>query len=393
MDINDILLKRNEIIAQMKAVLDKVEAEDRDLNSAEQESYEAMDADQSTLKKRADRLHNAAELNEGLTINQSVSSRLNVDQENIKNVFASKEYKGAFNIYARTGKAGLSHDILNALQVGTDSEGGYITPEEFDTTLVEVLQDINEVRKFVTVISTSSDRNIPIESSLGVAAWTAEEASFNESDAAFGQAVLGAHKLTTIIKVSEELLADAFFDVSGYLARNFGKRFGIAEEAAFINGDGSGKPTGIVPGSGLGVTAAGAAAITTDELLDLYHSVPRMYRKKAVFLLSDLTIKAIRKLKDGDSQYMWQPGLQAGQPDLLLGRPVIDSSAMPAMTTGLKSVVFGDLSGYVVADRSSAVVQRLIELYAANGQIGFRGFKRMDGKVVDATGIKHLIQA
>ena len=109
--------------------------------------------------------------------------------------------------------------------------------------------------------------------------------------------------------------------------------------------------------------------------------------------MADATAKLIRKLKDSNGVYMWQPGLQAGDPDMLLGKPVIASTAMPAATTGLKSVVFGDMSCYTVADRQGAILQRLNEIYAPNGQVGFRMVKRMDGKVVDAAGIKHLIQA
>ena len=394
MDIKDLLYKRGQIIDQMKNMLDNAEKEGRDLTSEENGMYEAMHKEQAELKARADRMHNAEQLTREVNAGAVPGRRVTPESTEPKGTGRKGEaYSNGFDQYTRVGKSGLSHDILNALQIGTDSEGGYIVPEEFDTKLVEYLQDFNELRMYVNVVSTGSDRNIPVESSLGTATWTAEEASYTESDAAFTQVVLGAYKLGTIIKVSEELLSDAFFDVQSYLARNFGKRFGLAEEAAFVNGNGSGKPTGIVGGSGLGKTAAGAAAITSDEIIDLYHAVPRQYRPKAVWLMADATVKLVRKLKDGDSQYLWQPGLQAGQPDLLLGKRLITSSAMPAATTGLKSVVFGDLSGYTVADRQGTVVQRLNELYAANGQVGFRAYKRMDGKMVDATGVKHLIQA
>ena len=394
MDIKDLLYKRGQIIDQMKNMLDKAEKEGRDLSGEEQTQYDAMHADQASLKVRADRLHQAGELQSEINANTSQVKRTMPVAEGGKPLRPRQtdEYVG-FENYCRVGRNGLSYDVLNALQVGTDSEGGYIVPEEFETQLVEYMQDINPIRQYVTVVTTASDRNIPIESSLGSATWTAEEASYTESDAAFTQKVLGAHKLGTIIKVSEELLADAFFDIGSYLARNFAKRFGIAEEAAFVNGDNSGKPNGIVQGSGLGKTAAGAAAITSDELIDLYHAVPRMYRMRGVWLMADATVKLVRKLKDGDQQYMWQPGLQAGQPDMLLGKPLITSTAMPAATTGLKSVVFGDLSGYTIADRQGTVLQRLNELYAGNGQVGFRAYRRMDGDTVDATGIKHLIQA
>lgn len=393
MDINDILNKRGQVVEQMKAVLAMAESENRDLSSEEAAKYQAMDDDQNSLKARADRIQNAAKVEAELGQRQTTGHRATLQNEARKDGLKSDDYKSGFNAYARVGKAGLSHDILNALQVGTDSEGGFIVPTEFDTMLVETLQDINQLRSVVNVISTGSDRNIPVESSLGTATWTAEEAAYTESDAAFSQVVLSSYKLGTIIKVSEELLEDSFFNVEEYLARNFGKRFGIAEESAFVNGDGSGKPTGIVGGSGLGVTAAGTAAITADELIDLYHALSRPYRSNATFLANDSTVKLIRKLKDSNGVYLWQPGLQAGQPDTILGRPLVTSTAMPAATTGLKSVVFGDMSCYTVADRTGTVMQRLNELYAANGQVGFRMRKRMDGKVVDASGIKHLIQA
>lgn len=394
-EVQKLLQKRGEVIQEMKNMLDSAEKENRDLNSEEQSKYDAMTNDIDSLKKRADRIEAVNGVMGDLDALRGTAPRTGVDAVNSskKRPLATDQYKNGFDRYARVGMNGLTGDVLNALQVGTNSEGGFIVPEEFDTMLVEYLQDINQIRSVVNVVSTASDRNIPIESSLGTATWTAEEAAYTESDAAFGQVVLGSHKLGTIIKVSEELLQDSFFDVQTYLARNFAKRFGIAEESAFIVGDGSGKPTGIVPGSGLGKTAAGAAAITSDELIDLFHAVSRPYRVRGTWLMNDSTVKLIRKLKDGDSQYLWQPGLQAGQPDMLLGRPVIASTAMPAATTGLKSVVFGDMSGYTVADRQGTVLQRLNELYAANGQVGFRAYKRMDGKMVDATGIKHLIQA
>jgi HK97 family phage major capsid protein len=394
----DALQRRGEIIHEMKAMLDAAAAEGRDLNAEESAKFDAMNADADSLKQMADRMERVNGALSALDDVRNAAPRPSVthsDGDKPARAFASSAYRNAFDEYARKGRNGLSYDVLNALQVGTDSEGGFITPEEFETTLVEYLQDINQMRQFVTVVNTASDRNIPVETSLGTATWTAEEAAYTESDAAFGQVVLGAHKIGTIIKVSEELLQDAFFDVQAYLARNFGKRFGLAEEAAFVNGNGSGKPTGIVGGSGAGVTATGVAAITSDELIDLFHAVPRQYRNgsSVAWLMNDATAKLIRKLKDGDSQYLWQPGLQAGQPDLILGRPVVVSQAMPTPAAGAKTIVFGDMSGYYVADRAGMTMQRLNELYAANGQVGFRAYKRMDGKTVDATGLKHLVQA
>jgi len=394
MNLHEIFEKRGRLVEQMRNMLDKAEAEDRDLSADEQESYNRMESDQAELGMRAERIQRFESLaNDDAP--PPAEKRIALSPQNSKSKpFATDQYKAAFDKYARLGKATLDDPrILNALQVGTNSEGGYIVPEEFERQLLMAMQDINDFRGLCSVITTSGNHHIPVESTLGTATWTAEEAAYTESDAAFGRVTLSAYKLGTIIKVSEELLQDSLFDLQSYLASNFGKRFGIAEESAIVAGDGSGKPTGLTGGASAGVTAAGAAAITSDELISLYHALERPYRSGAVWVMKDSTALLIRKLKDGNSQYLWQPGLQAGQPDMLLGRRVVVSSAMPAATTGNISVLFGDLSYYTIAERAGRVFQRLNELYAANGQVGFRMFERLDGKVTLSAAIKKLTQA
>jgi len=389
-EVNELLHQRGKIVDEMQAMLKKVDDEKRDFNAEETEAFNKMDAKQESIKAQADRVHKLDGLKNEVTQIIDSPQQIKLENSDKKTAFASEDYRNGFDQFARVGRNGLTSQILNALQVGTDSEGGYIVPTEFDTMLIEALQDINDFRSYVDVISTGSDRNLPVESSLGSATWTAEEAAYTESDAAFGQVVLSSHKLGTIVKVSEELLADAFFDVEGYLARNFGKRFGLAEEAAIVNGDGSGKPTGLVQGASAGVTAASNAAVTADEMIDMFHSLGRPYRGNGTWVMNDSTAKLIRKLKDGNSQYLWQPGLQAGQPDMILGRPVVASTDMPAVATTAVSVLFGDLSYYTLAERGGRNVQRLNELYAANGQVGFRGWERLDGKLTLAESVKKL---
>ena len=391
MKANEILAQRAKVVNDMQAMLDTAETSNRDLNETEKETYNKMESDVVALKERADRIANQEKLSADLDIVRGESAKASVDGS-AKSVQSSKEYKEVFNGWARNGQ--ITPEVRNALQVGTNSEGGYIVPEEFETMLVAKIQDVNPLRQWCNVITTASDRNIPIESTLGTAAWAAEEATTAESDAAFGQVVLNAYKLSTLVKVSEELMADSFFDISSYLAENFGSRFALAEEAAFVNGDGSAKPTGIVGGAtDSGVTFAGTAAITADELIDTQHGLTRPYRANAVWMVNDSTLKMIRKLKDGDNQYLWQTGLVAGAPDTLLGRPIYSSTAMPAATAGLKSVVFGDLSRYTIADRTGRTIQRLNELYAVTGQVGFRAFGRCDGKVTDSNKIVYAKQA
>jgi HK97 family phage major capsid protein len=231
--------------------------------------------------------------------------------------------------------------------------------------------------------------------SKGTASWVDEEGAIPESDDSFGQVSIGAYKLGTMIKVSEELLNDSVFPLESYISREFARRIGNKEEEAFFIGDSSGKPTGIFAATGgaeLGVTTAGATAITLDEVLDLFYSLKAPYRNKSVFIMNDSTVKAIRKLKDGQGQYLWQPSIQAGTPDTILNRPLYTSSYVPAIEAGAKTIAFGDFSYYWVADRQGRVFKRLNELYAVTGQVGFVATQRVDGKLILPEAIKVLQQ-
>lgn len=286
--------------------------------------------------------------------------------------------------------------MYNALQIGTDSEGGFLVPDEFERTLVQALEEENIFRTLAKIIQTSSgDRKIPVVATKGSASWIDEEGAFPESDDAFSQVSIGAYKLGTMIKVSDELLNDSVFDLESYIATEFARRIGAKEEEAFFTGDGKGKPTGILAAAGgaeVGVTTAGAAAITADEVIDLFYSLKSPYRKNAVWVLNDATVKAIRKLKDNQGQYLWQPSLVAGTPDMILGRPVKTSAYMPVAAAGAKTIAFGDFGYYWIADRQGRSFKKLSELYAATGQVGFLGSQRVDGKLILSEAIKVMQQ-
>ena len=201
--------------------------------------------------------------------------------------------------------------------------------------------------------------------------------------------------------MSDELLSDSFFDIEGYISEEFGRAFGEAEEDAFINGavqtgqTAIDRPTGLfIPsaagGAPSGVTAASATAITADELISLVYSLKAPYRSKAKFLMNDATVAAIRKLKDLNGVYVWQPALTAGEPDRLLDYPLYTSPKVPTMAAGARAIAFGDFSCYWIADRAGRTIKRLNELYATNGQVGFTCTERVDGKLILSEGIKIL---
>ena len=216
-----------------------------------------------------------------------------------------------------------------------------------------------------------------------------------DSDDSFGQVTIGSFKLGTTIKVSEELINDSVFPLEAYISKEFARRIGSREEESFFTGDGNGKPLGFLAAKGgaeVGVTAASATAITADEIIDLYYSLKTPYRKNAVWILNDATVKAVRKLKDSTGQYLWQPSLTEGTPDKLLGRPVYTSAYMPTAAAGAKTIAFGDFKYYWIADRQGRSFRRLNELYAATGQVGFLGSQRVDGKLILSEAVKVLAQ-
>ena len=377
-----------------KAFLDSKRGPDGMLSAEDAATYDRMEADVVKLGKEIDRLERQAALDRELEqpVTRPITERPISGADNARTGRASDEYIAAFWTAMRNRSGHFS--VQNALQIGDDAEGGFLVPDEYERTLVDALREENRLRTLCKIIRTSSgDRKIPLVASHGTASWVEEEGTIPESDDAFGQITIGAHKIASMIKVSDELLQDSVFDIENYIATEFARRVGDAEEAAFINGDGSGKPYGMLHasnGAAAGVTSASATAITADELLDLIYSLKAPYRKRAVFLMHDSTTKAVRKLKDGNSQYLWQPGMKEGEPDMLLGYRLVTSTHMPTLAADAKPILFGDLSSYWIADREGRSMQRLNELYAATGQVGFRVTQRVDGRLVQTEGLKCL---
>lgn len=389
MTILELREKRAKAWEAAKAFLDSHRNDKGVLSAEDDAAYTRMEQEISRMERRE-----ALDAQLNLPVNQPLTGKPLSGRETAKTGRATDEYRQNFWDMMRS-KTPMPQ-VVNALQIGTDSEGGYLVPDEYERILVEALEEENVFRQLAKVIRTSSgDRKIPVVATKGTASWIDEEGAYLESDDSFGQVSIGAYKVGTMIKVSEELLNDSVFDLEAYISREFARRIGAKEEEAFFTGDGSGKPLGVLAAAGgaeTGVTAASATAITADELIDLFYSLKAPYRRNAVWVLNDSTIKAIRKLKDNQGQYLWQPSLTTGAPDLLLGKPVRTSAYMPAIAADAKTVAFGDFSYYWIADRQGRSFKRLNELYAATGQVGFLASQRVDGKLVLPEAIKVLAQ-
>ena len=385
--------KRGEVWDKAKAFLESRRDESGLLSAEDTAAYERMEREVVDLGNAIEREERAAELERELNAPANAALTSRPEKTTDKPGRGSRAYNDAFwKLMRDVDRRG--YEVRNALQIGELSEGGYTVPDEFEHTLVEALQEENIMRGLVHGITTSSgDRKIPLVTSKGAASWVEEEATIPESDDGFGQITLSAHKVGSMIRISEELLRDSAFDLAAYITGEFARRVGAAEEAAIITGDGSHKPTGLLHdtlGAELGITTAAAAAITADELIDLQHALKSSYRRRAAFIMNDATVKMIRKLKDGNGQFLWQPGLMYGQPDTLLNQRVLTSGYMPLPAAGNKAILYGDYGYYWLADREGRSLQRLNELYAATDQVGFKVTQRVDGRLILPEAVKCL---
>ena len=386
--------KRAKAWEAAKAFLDAKRTQEGFVSAEDAATYDKMENDVVNLGKEIERLERQAAIDAELSKATSTPITNKPDAKtggDTKTGRATDEYRKAFWNGMRNKV--LSYEVQNALTIGTDFEGGYLVPDEYEKKLVEALEEEVFFRNLATVIKTSSgDRKIPIVTSKGEAAWIDEGGQFPESDDSFGQTTISAFKLATMIKVSDELLNDSVFNIEQYISREFGRRIGTKEEEAFFTGDGKGKPTGIFNATGgaeTGVTSTGTS-ITFDDVMDLYYSLRAPYRNKAVWLLNDSTVKAIRKLKDGNGNYIWQPSVREGEPDKILNRPYRTSIYVPELAAGNRVMAFGDYSYYWIADRQGRSFKRLNELYATTGQVGFLASERVDGKLILSEAVKTL---
>ena len=391
--------KRNTLWEQTKAFLE----EHRDANGLVEasavEQYDRMARDVKALGDEIHRLEDQMEMDAKLSAATSAPVHADpkpVSRKPVASATGTPEYSKAFWDAMRGNS---TPEIRDALSVGVDQNGGFTVPDEFEHQLLQALEENNIFRSLAHTIHTSSGtRTIPIAADAGSATWIEEGAAIQEADMSFSQETISAYKMGTMVKVSNELLNDSAFNIAAYIAQRFGVRFGNAEEDAFINGTGPSQnpqvtpsqPTGILTSltASAGNTTGGATSITFDNIYKLYYSLKSPYRRKAAFLCNETLLLQLMLLKDGNSNYIWRPGLDSAKPDTVLGHPIYTSSYMPAISgtasqdKNKKVLLFGDFSYYWIADRQNRTLKRLNELYAVTDQVGFIGTQRVDGKLI-----------
>lgn len=386
MRVQELIEKRAKVWETAKNFVDTHEDKNGNLSAEDKETYSRMEAEIEELTNSIERQQRAERREQELSkpVNSPITGKPYKDepQGEVKTGRASDEYKKAMLTALRSN----FRQVSNVLQEGVDADGGYLVPEEYDHRLIDVLTEENIMRGIATKITTSGEHKINIAATKPAAAWIEEGEALSFGDATFEQKILDAHKLHVAIKITEELLYDNAFGLENYIITEFGKALANAEEDAFLNGDGVGKPTGIFDktkgGESIGTLTA---ALKSDDILELIYKLKRPYRKNASFIMNDATLAQIRKLKDNNGQYLWQPSYQANEPDKILGYNIRTSAFAPT-----DAIAFGDYKYYNIGDRGSRSFKQLNELFAGNGMIGYVAKERVDGLLILPEAVKIL---
>lgn len=385
-NIKDMMESRAALAKQMKDLTAGVEAEKRGFNAEEDQKWDSMTNEYSSLDKTI------RSIQESRALGADIFEEL----EGVKAKDLSKEERHAQAVgkYIRGGVADLSAEERNlmaelrAQSTGTDAEGGFLTHSEFQARVDEALKAFGGMRDVAEIINTSngSDLLFPtFDDTANEADITAENTDIGTDNLAFGQTTIGAHMYTSgVYLVPVQLLQDSLVDIEGMIAGAIGTRIARKQNKDFTVGTGTGQPSGIMTGV-TGVETAAVGAIGYDDLVDLIHGVDSAYRSGAKFMLNDATLAQLRKLKDANGLPLWgMKDLTNGEPNTLLGHSYVINNDMAGIANGANPIVFGDLSKYKIRDVSNVSLQRFDEKYMNALQVGFMGYRRSGGGVVDA---------
>ncbi|WP_406143756.1 phage major capsid protein [Streptomyces anulatus] len=391
--IKQIHERRNALWEQAKELLDAAEARKEDLAGEEEQTWQRLnnEIDQIDLRVKSlldaeQRTKDADEAFRSLLAKPETLERKGAEGDSELRRWARGEMRG-FDVAAPDGVA------FRDLTKGTATAGGNTVPTTFYGQLMAHLIEVSGIMSAgPTVLNTASGETIemPVTTAFSSAAITPEATALTESDPAFAKRSLGAYKYGVLLQISSELLSDTGVDLQGFLSMQAGRALGNAFGVHAVTGDGSSKPTGVITTATTGKTGSTGVvgAFTADDLIDLYYSVISPYRNSTScgWLMRDATLGAARKLKDQQGQYLWQPSIQVGTPDQLLGKPVHTDPNVAAVALGAKSVAFGDFSQYYVRMAGGVRFERSDD-YAFNSDlVTYRAIIRADGLLIDQTG-------
>ncbi|ESZ69664.1 capsid protein [Mesorhizobium sp. L103C119B0] len=330
------------------------------------------------LTERFDKLE--AKLNRPSAANSNVPA---ADNDNV-----AIETK-AFSTFTRRGVERMGAEEVKALTVAVDANGGYLAPEDFGTEILKKIVEFSPIRQYAKVVTISAaEIKLPRRLTGTAATWVAETDDRTASGMTFEQATFTPYELATYTDISTQLLEDNAYNLEGELQDDLAESFGKTEAAAFVIGDGTGKPKGVLAAAGIAEVKTGnAATLGTDPaatIIGMFHALPSVVAQNGVWLMNRKTLGAFRTLKDGTGRFIMLDPITAGAPVTLLGRPIVEAVDMPDVAANAYPVMFGDLSGYRIVDRIGLSVMRDPFSLATKGQVRFHARKRVGGDITHA---------
>ena len=294
--------------------------------------------------------------------------------------------KKVFDKWLRQGKDSLAPEELKVLTVSNDNTAGYLAPPEYVRELIKGIVEFSPIRSIARVRSTTN-RSVQMPKRTGTfaAQWVAEEGTRSETTGyAVGLEEIPAHELYALVDISEQELEDSVFNLEAEMNSEFTEQFAKAEGNAFVSGNAVGKPQGLLSNANVLNVAKGGGALDADSMISAAHNVATEYSRNGTFVMSRSTVSAVRKLKDGAGQYIFQPGMYAmGVGSNILGHPIVECTDMPAVAGGAKPVLFGDFRrGYLIVDRVNLSIMRDPFTQAASGNVRYIARRRVGGQVV-----------
>jgi HK97 family phage major capsid protein len=322
-------------------------------------------------------------------------NRPNPGNDNIDDPDAALERK-AFTGYLRSGRESLPELEVKSLRVSDDTSGGYLANSEFVALVDKNLVDFSPVRQAARVSNTSQGAVIlPKRTGTPTARWVGETETRTATESAYGQAEIQIHEMACYVDVSLRLLEDSAVNIEAEVAFDIAEEFGRLEGNSFVLGDGMKKPMGLLNGVGVPYTFTGNAstlgAAPGDLLIDFLSKLKPAYKNRGAWMMNGATIAFLRKLKDGQNNYLWQRSFADGQPDTILGHPVIEATDMPDIGAGTEPIVFGDFgTAYRIFDRTALSVMRDPFTQATSGLVRFHARRRVGADIVRTEAIRKI---
>jgi HK97 family phage major capsid protein len=405
--IKRLLEERGRVIGEQRSVIDAADQAKRDLTAEEGEKFDRTNTTLIDLDKRLEALHETEARNKRAEEIRAEHDKVIRPDNGGEQRSEAEELEAEFRSFLSGEKRGVDvrretpmgrNELRTLSKLSAGAGGNTVKTSFYDQLMQNLIEVAGLMQAGPNLLTTSSGETIqvPKTTAHSTASLVAETGVIPTSDPAFGQASLGAYKYGVLVQFSNELINDSSVDLLGYLSMETGRAVGNAVGGHLITGTGSAQPTGVLTGASAGVTGGSgvAGAFTSDNLIDLYYSVISPYRNSpsAAWMMRDASLGAVRKLKDTTGQYLWQPSIQVGVPDTLLGKPIYTDPNIPAVALSGKSVLFGDFSRYLVRQVNTVRFERSDEFAFSSDLVTFRCLYRADGTLVDTTGaIKYFI--